>query len=426
MLTPADLDEEHVRRLVVETAKRLSEREEEISGAINERLAKLDGMAPDPQMYEWMAASTSANVATVFHLLRHGLSIEQVDLPGPVVHYIRRLAQRNIRANVLIRAYHLGQDYLKEYFFDEVGRLDANADVKLRIVRRMTDAVFSLVDSTTLQVLDIHEAESRRWSTTAGHLASAVVHGILAGQQVPDDFERKTGYRVDQYHIGLICWIEADDPEGTSLPELEEVASELAKPISHGRPLLSVVDMSTAWLWVPRGRNSRPLVSEDAAQILRGMPARLPRCRASVGLPGSGEAGFRRTHQQAAAARALLSDGVEDRQVLGYGDAGVAVVAMLSHDMEELSLWVRETLGGLAVDSEANVDLRETLLEFLNTGCSFAATAERLVLHRNTVRYRIERAAEVRGRSLEHDRADLATALQCTRLLGSRVLTPHR
>jgi DNA-binding PucR family transcriptional regulator len=46
---------------------------------------------------------------------------------------------------------------------------------------------------------------------------------------------------------------------------------------------------------------------------------------------------------------------------------------------------------GLAADDEHHARLRETLLAFLQSGGSYKATAERLVLHKNTVQYRIRK-----------------------------------
>lgn len=97
---------------------------------------------------------------------------------------------------------------------------------------------------------------------------------------------------------------------------------------------------------------------------------------------------------------------------------------MLARDDRELQLWVAEALGGLAVDNDGNERLRETVLAYLQAGGSINAAAETLVLHRNSLRYRLAKAAEVRGRELSESRIDLELALHCVRLLGKRLLTP--
>jgi hypothetical protein len=59
---------------------------------------------------------------------------------------------------------------------------------------------------------------------------------------------------------------------------------------------------------------------------------------------------------------------------------------------------VLSTLAGLATDDEHHARLRNTLLVFLRAGGSYKTTAEQLMLHKNTVQYRIRKAQESLGR----------------------------
>jgi DNA-binding PucR family transcriptional regulator len=92
---------------------------------------------------------------------------------------------------------------------------------------------------------------------------------------------------------------------------------------------------------------------------------------------------------------------------------------------ELLRAWVATTLGGLATDDEQHARLRETLLLFLQLGGSYKTTAERLMLHKNTVQYRIRRAEESLGRPAGENRQDVELALRAARWLGSAVLQPE-
>ena len=91
-----------------------------------------------------------------------------------------------------------------------------------------------------------------------------------------------------------------------------------------------------------------------------------------------------------------------------------------------LRAWVLTTLAGLATDDEHHARLRDTLLTFLQSGGSYKATAEQMVLHKNTVQYRIRKAEESLGRAAAEDRHDVELALQASRWLGSAVLQPPR
>lgn len=81
-------------------------------------------------------------------------------------------------------------------------------------------------------------------------------------------------------------------------------------------------------------------------------------------------------------------------------------------------------LGRLAADDPAAAQLRHTLREFLSSGGSFVATAEKLHLHRNSVAYRISKAEEQIGHSVRECRLDLENALALCHWLGAAVLAP--
>ena len=136
-----------------------------------------------------------------------------------------------------------------------------------------------------------------------------------------------------------------------------------------------------------------------------------------------GTTGFRLTHQQAVAAQAVaLAAGSPAPRAVAFGE--VAPVAMMLGSSELLRAWVIGTLAGLAADDEHHARLRETLLVFLQAGGSYKTTAERLMLHKNTVQYRIRKAQESLGRPVGDDRQDVELALRASQWLGSSVLLP--
>ena len=97
-------------------------------------------------------------------------------------------------------------------------------------------------------------------------------------------------------------------------------------------------------------------------------------------------------------------------------------MAMMLGSADLLRAWVLSTLAGLATDDEHHARLRDTLLVFLQTGGSYKATAERLMLHKNTVQYRIRKAEESLGRPVGENRHDVELALRASHWLGSSVL----
>ena len=104
--------------------------------------------------------------------------------------------------------------------------------------------------------------------------------------------------------------------------------------------------------------------------------------------------------------------------------AEVAPLALMVSSGDLLGVWVIETLGQLADDDDHHARLRDTLRVFLQENGSFKATAERLILHKNSVQYRVRKAEEALGRPVADNRLDLELALLASHWLGATVL--HR
>jgi DNA-binding PucR family transcriptional regulator len=91
---------------------------------------------------------------------------------------------------------------------------------------------------------------------------------------------------------------------------------------------------------------------------------------------------------------------------------------------EELSTFYEQTLDPLVrYDEQYQTELVTTLATYLGHDCNLAATASTLFTHRHTVRYRLDRIAELSGLDISKtdDREKLSLGLKAMRLLGKRV-----
>ncbi|GGP16156.1 hypothetical protein GCM10012278_78810 [Nonomuraea glycinis] len=107
--------------------------------------------------------------------------------------------------------------------------------------------------------------------------------------------------------------------------------------------------------------------------------------------------------------------------VAHFDQLGVYRLLSLVNDTEELHAFVRETLGPLAADADAeNADLRRTLQVLLETNLNVAETARRLHFHYNTLRYRIGKLERLLGNFTDdpHLRLNLTLALHVLRMRG--------
>jgi hypothetical protein len=215
-----------------------------------------------------------------------------------------------------------------------------------------------------------------------------------------------------------VCW--AGDATGTAdeISRLEHAISQVAAQTGCvGEPVFLPYDESSAWAWLPLGLRD---TFETAAASTAGLDGDI---HVAFGDAAKRPAGFRLTHAQAVAAQAVaLAAGPKPAWVVAFGE--VAPIAMMLGSTELLRAWVAKTLGGLATDDEHHARLRDTLLVFLQLAGSYKTTAEHLMLHKNTVQYRIRKAEESLGRPVSENRHDIELALRATHWLGSSVLQP--
>lgn len=93
---------------------------------------------------------------------------------------------------------------------------------------------------------------------------------------------------------------------------------------------------------------------------------------------------------------------------------------------EELISFYEQTIAPLVrYDEQYQTELVGTLSTYLGHDCNLAATASTLYTHRHTVRYRLDRIAELSGLDIAKtdDREKLSLGLKAMRLLGRRVAT---
>jgi DNA-binding PucR family transcriptional regulator len=81
-----------------------------------------------------------------------------------------------------------------------------------------------------------------------------------------------------------------------------------------------------------------------------------------------------------------------------------------------------ERLGPLADDDDQHARLRDTLRVFLQENGSYKATAERLILHKNSVQYRVRKAEKAHGHPVGDNRLSVELALLASQWLGPTVL----
>jgi DNA-binding PucR family transcriptional regulator len=391
----------------------------EISDDVRKRLtgtiAELRG---DEQVVNLLAASVQGNVATLLHILQHDMVPEEQEAPAAALEYARRLAQRRVPLHALVRAYRVGHGRFLRWCLDELGRQVPDGSDTLAVTARLLDLSFRYIDRVSERVIAAYQQEYDRWLLNQTAARAARVRALLDEAAVDvDAAERAVGYPLRPHHLGLVLWVPEPTHGGEGLSRLDRLTVALGEALKcRGRPLFVPCDESVAWSWLPMGGHG------DVAYHLlpKTVEEHDATARVAVGEPAAGAEGFRQTHQQALRTQYVANLARPGARVTTFEQAGP--VALLLPDLQAVRGWVWSVLGPLAADGEHEARLRETVRVFLASGGSFAATAERLTLHRNTVQYRVRKAEEAVGRPIQEHRADVELALRVCQVLGSAVL----
>jgi hypothetical protein len=415
-----DTDRPAVAELMADVAAAVARRAAAVSEDVYEVIIReIPELRDDKPVLALLASSVDSNVGTCLQIMQHRIGLTTVRAPAAAVEYARRLAQRGTSLTALLRAYRVGHACFSDWVLTELARQTDEAEMISATTLGMSRIVAGYIDQTSEEMVAAYTRERENWLRNRSAVRAARIRDLLSGERIDvSAAEAVLGYRLRQYHVGLVCW--AGDATGAAgeITRLERAISQVAGQAGcHGEPVFLPRDESSAWAWLPLGIRDR----------FEGAPASTASVDADIhfafGDAAKGTTGFRITHQQAVAAQAVtLAAGSPAPQTVTFSE--VAPVAMMLGTPELLRAWVLGTLGGLATDDEHQARLRGTLLVFLHSGGSYKTTAEQLTLHKNTVQYRIRKAEESLGRPVSENRHDVELALRASHWLGSTVLRP--
>lgn len=434
-----DASSEDVEKLVIQVASAVSRRLSVVTEGMRETLADaIAELVADDRLLDLLGEAIEGNVGTILQMLRDHTPLRELTVPAAAVTHARRLAQQGVPVFAMVRAYRLGHAYLLEECFAELSDERANPALGLQAYNAINVRTLSYIDWVSQGVVTVYETERDQWVRHQDTVRTARIREILDGHggresvEIIHQTEAVLRYRLRQHHVAAVVWSEENTNPG-SLGRLEVAITALAGALGDPAEALTVAsDRSTTWAWLPRGSDDG---DPDIDQLERAL--RAVECgdvRVAVGGTAVGLEGFRESHRQAVQAQQVFTAGDHTtRQVVGYREPGLAAAALLTGHLEQTRTLVYAALGPLAGDDSNSERLRETLLGFLESGCNYSTAATRFNLHKNTVRYRVERALELRGRPLGDDRIDVELALIACRWLPGPCLgdapaapgTPH-
>jgi sugar diacid utilization regulator/GAF domain-containing protein len=124
-------------------------------------------------------------------------------------------------------------------------------------------------------------------------------------------------------------------------------------------------------------------------------------CRVGVGGACVSPLDFPRSYREAVLALRVQHVAHATEQVTLFEDLGLYRLLANMADLSLVEAFVREWLGPLIdYDEQKGADLVATLTSYLEYGGNYEATAQALAVHRNTLKYRLQRIRDISGRDL--------------------------
>lgn len=425
MATPAPPGDTAVAAALGAIMSRISAHQDRVVATVERRIVtEITQLRDDSGLGDLLGASVAGNVDTIFRALRHQIPIHRVEPPTAALEYARRVAQHGIPMNALIRAYRLGHALVLGAIAEELETTDLEPQLRLAVFEQITDISFRYVDWISQQVSVVYEHERDRWLENRNSAREIRVREVLISDDGDTDaVAAAIGYPMRRTNLALMLWRPEAGEVGDDLIGLERFLRALTEALSaQGDSLFVGADQSCGWGWIPLSTRDAPAVAARVRRFVGEHPE-APAVALGSALPGLD--GFRRSHRQAHRARGMaIAMGLAAGGVISADDPGFATAAMLGEDLEQTRDWVAEVLGSLATDTANDARLRETLWVFLQHGSSYKAAAAELRLHFNSVKYRVVRAGQRRGRPIADERLDVELALLVCRWFGGAVLQP--
>jgi len=153
-----------------------------------------------------------------------------------------------------------------------------------------------------------------------------------------------------------------------------------------------------------------------AEALSREINRQYPGSRVAIGLgqPARDISAWRTSYRDAVQARDLAIR-LQTDTPLYIGDLGVYQLILSLNDREKLTEFCERTLGTLVeYDMRQNADLIKTLEAFFNCHGNLSQTAEMLIVHRNTLLYRMNRINDIASIDLNRPETRLALHLALT------------
>ena len=273
--------------------------------------------------------------------------------------------------------------------------------------------------SVSLHLIDLSQIVCRALVEEEIHANSRerVLSDILYSDHLQiDEIMKQAGYLgvslSGRQQVIVVRMRERDGEEG-SLMEIQEQMKKYVKTEFHSYGAGNLMILSQAdsvVILLPAGLFSRDLLATILMKVIRrGESSCGISMKAGIGTGYEYIEDFKKSWQEAKNALAISGILNQEEKVYFYEELGIySLIAQISNG-KFLDEYMESKIGRLIeADQMQEGDLCETLEAYLEHNCNANATAEALFIHRNTMRYRMNKIRRI----LDDDISDISVFLE--------------
>lgn len=372
-----------------------------------EILRTLPELAADAMLVEDLNRSTRHQWLAFLAAL--GKPEHELALPTQSFDLARSLARRGFEVRVLLRVYLNAHHGVFAYLSDAIDKLAATEPAPDEVLRAIWRRADLWMDEALETLIETFYAERQRELAGSAVRRAELVDEILAGKTV--DVAEASATIHHPLHLTQTAFqVWARDVTDETVSTLEAAAETIAKQFENARLMTQLSGSRDLRCWLATPVSPSPQAISALADLhFDGLAV-------AFGRPGDGLDAFRVSHLEARSAQRLAVAAALKPRFVDYRDVEMLCIALA--DTPALKRMVLREVGPICHAGKNLAPIRETVLAFLKNRMNVEATAEKLYVHGNTVRYRLAKAEELLGYPLVDRPSHIELALQYVGYFG--------
>jgi PucR C-terminal helix-turn-helix domain/GGDEF-like domain len=342
-----------------------------------------------PDVIDDVLVLSTATAELLGQAFAAGSPVQREDVPVVREHAARRVHQ-GVDLEAFLHAYRAALFAYWDACAEEASRLGISREASLALARFALDAI----DTVTTHAAEAYLREETRVRTQSGREARDLVERLIGGQPIGDHRRHPAAPGLDP--TGPLVTIVGRPDETTRPPgdALQVARDALEESLSLGkvRPLVAIRQGEI--VLVAAGTSSRDKLASLRAARQRALDEHGVDLRYGLSIPSPGFPSVQQAYREAALSLSYTSS---VRPIVSLADLSSLECALIGADATTKAVIASKGTDLHALSAEELSAAVETIRAFSQADLNVARAAQRIHLHPNTVRYRLERIATTTG-----------------------------